>query len=291
MARRPRPRTPGPTAPAQPRGAARLHRRAPGRVGKREIARSSASARTQARPARSARRPEPRGRHRPRRPPPLRTARPPAGRHRRAHHRHGRRRRRHRPPGGLDRRRPAAADPHAPGAPRPARPGPRRARARPPQPDRRRQVRGPHPQAPRRTRPAASSASSARAGGGAWCRPTAGPRPSGASRPARTPAPRTARSCVATPLPDGGAGLKPARITERLGRMGDARSVSLICIHTHDIPHDFSADALPPPSAPARARWAGARTCATSARHHRRRGRPRLRRRRLRRAATATASA
>jgi len=49
---------------------------------------------------------------------------------------------------------------------------------------------------------------------------------------------------VATPLPHAGLGLKPARITERLGRMGDARAVSLICIHGHDIPQDFPEDAL-----------------------------------------------
>ncbi len=56
---------------------------------------------------------------------------------------------------------------------------------------------------------------------------------------------------AATPLPHEGFGLKPARITERLGKMGDARSVSLICIHTHDIPQDFPVDAL---DAAARAR-------------------------------------
>ena len=39
-------------------------------------------------------------------------------------------------------------------------------------------------------------------------------------------------------------GLKPARVLERLGRLGDARSVSLIAIHTHDIPQQFSAAAL-----------------------------------------------
>ena len=48
----------------------------------------------------------------------------------------------------------------------------------------------------------------------------------------------------ARPLPDAGLGLKPATITERLGKMGDARSVSLICIHTHDIPTEFTAEAL-----------------------------------------------
>ncbi len=49
---------------------------------------------------------------------------------------------------------------------------------------------------------------------------------------------------TATPLPHAGLGLKPARITERLGHMGDARAISLICIHAHDIPQEFSEDAL-----------------------------------------------
>ncbi len=49
---------------------------------------------------------------------------------------------------------------------------------------------------------------------------------------------------LAEPLPSGGYGLKPARVIERLGRMGDARSVSLICIHTHLIPTEFSPEAL-----------------------------------------------
>ena len=39
-------------------------------------------------------------------------------------------------------------------------------------------------------------------------------------------------------------GLKPARVVERLGKMGDARSVSLIAIHTHDIPTEFPEPAL-----------------------------------------------
>jgi ribonuclease R len=39
-------------------------------------------------------------------------------------------------------------------------------------------------------------------------------------------------------------GLKPARVLERLGKLGDARSISLIAIHTHDIPQDFPAAAL-----------------------------------------------
>ncbi len=54
----------------------------------------------------------------------------------------------------------------------------------------------------------------------------------------------TGEIVVAIPLPHAGLGLKPARITERLGRMGDARAVSLICIHGHDIPQDFSEEAL-----------------------------------------------
>jgi ribonuclease R len=48
----------------------------------------------------------------------------------------------------------------------------------------------------------------------------------------------------AEPLPHTGYGLKPARVVERLGRVGDARSVSLICIATHDIPAEFSPEAL-----------------------------------------------
>jgi ribonuclease R len=49
---------------------------------------------------------------------------------------------------------------------------------------------------------------------------------------------------LAEPLPAAGYGLKPARIVERLGAMGDARSVSLICIHTHGIPTVFPPEAL-----------------------------------------------
>ena len=44
---------------------------------------------------------------------------------------------------------------------------------------------------------------------------------------------------LAQPLPSTGYGLKTARVVERLGRMGDARSVSLICVHTHGIPTEF----------------------------------------------------
>ena len=57
---------------------------------------------------------------------------------------------------------------------------------------------------------------------------------------------------LAEPLPSPGYGLKPARVVERLGRVGDARSVSLISIATHDIPHVF------PPACLAEAEAAGA---------------------------------
>ena len=49
---------------------------------------------------------------------------------------------------------------------------------------------------------------------------------------------------LATPLPNSAYGLKPARITERLGQMGDARAVSLLVIATADIPTVFPEAAL-----------------------------------------------
>ena len=49
---------------------------------------------------------------------------------------------------------------------------------------------------------------------------------------------------LAEPLPHHGLGLKPVRVVERLGRMGDARSVSLICLFTHDIPQIFPPEAI-----------------------------------------------
>ncbi len=39
-------------------------------------------------------------------------------------------------------------------------------------------------------------------------------------------------------------GARPAQIVERLGKMGEPRSVSLICIHAHGIPDVFPAEAL-----------------------------------------------
>jgi ribonuclease R len=50
---------------------------------------------------------------------------------------------------------------------------------------------------------------------------------------------------LAEPIPHNQRfGLKPARVIERLGPMGDARSISLIVIHTHDIPTTFSEAAV-----------------------------------------------
>jgi ribonuclease R len=49
---------------------------------------------------------------------------------------------------------------------------------------------------------------------------------------------------LAEPMPHDRLGLKPARVIERLGNMGDARSISLIAIHTHDIPQTFPVAAL-----------------------------------------------
>ena len=49
---------------------------------------------------------------------------------------------------------------------------------------------------------------------------------------------------LATPLPQTGYGLKPARVMERLGQFGDASSVSLLCIATHGIPDTFPAEAV-----------------------------------------------
>ena len=49
---------------------------------------------------------------------------------------------------------------------------------------------------------------------------------------------------LAEALPHHRLGLRPARVIERLGAMGDARSVSLIAIHTHDIPEAFPPAAL-----------------------------------------------
>jgi len=73
----------------------------------------------------------------------------------------------------------------------------------------------------------------------------------------------TGEIVLAEPLPGGAYGLKSARIVERLGAMGDARSVSLICIHAHLIPQEFSAEALTEAQEGARVPWGSARICAT----------------------------
>jgi ribonuclease R len=49
---------------------------------------------------------------------------------------------------------------------------------------------------------------------------------------------------LAEPLAHRRLGLPRARVIERLGKMGDARSISLIVIHTHDIPVEFPPAAL-----------------------------------------------
>ena len=69
---------------------------------------------------------------------------------------------------------------------------------------------------------------------------------------------------LAEPLPHARLGLKPARVIERLGAVGDARSISLIAIHTHDIPQEFPPAALEEAeTCRAQRRWAGAPTSAT----------------------------
>ena len=49
---------------------------------------------------------------------------------------------------------------------------------------------------------------------------------------------------LAEPMTHFGAGLRPVRVVERLGRMDSPRAVSLICIHQHGIPEAFSPEAL-----------------------------------------------
>ncbi len=49
---------------------------------------------------------------------------------------------------------------------------------------------------------------------------------------------------VAEVIPTGKLGLRQARVVERLGVLGEPRSVSLIAIHSHDIPTEFDPAAL-----------------------------------------------
>ena len=76
-------------------------------------------------------------------------------------------------------------------------------------------------------------------------RPIAVRRRSGSCRPVRKRVPNRTRSCWPNrSLQHLHLGLKPARVLERLGKLGDARSISLIAIHTHDIPQTFPDAAL-----------------------------------------------
>lgn len=62
--------------------------------------------------------------------------------------------------------------------------------------------------------------------------------------PAETNGAEQGEIVLAEPLPASAFGLRPVRIVERLGQLGEARSVSLICIHTHGIPQEFSPEAV-----------------------------------------------
>ncbi len=62
---------------------------------------------------------------------------------------------------------------------------------------------------------------------------------------------------LAEPLPHDGRGLKPVRVLQRLGRMGEARSVSLLCLVAHDIPQVFPQAALDEAEAAAETNLAG----------------------------------
>ena len=78
--------------------------------------------------------------------------------------------------------------------------------------------------------------------------------------PARETNGATAGEIVrAEPIPGSGWGPKPARVTECLGQVTDARSVSLIAIATHEIPTEFPEAALAE-AAKARATPLGKRT-------------------------------
>ena len=106
-------------------------------------------------------------------------------------------------------------------------------------------------------------------------------------------APRQARSCVADPAAAWRAGPQARpRSSSAWAAWATPRSISLICIHAHDIPQEFSAAALPRRrAAPPVALGAREDLRDRAAGHHRRRGRARLRRRGVRRARTRTASA
>lgn len=48
---------------------------------------------------------------------------------------------------------------------------------------------------------------------------------------------------IAIPLPQSGPGLHPARIIQRLGPQGDARTISMVAVAMHGIPHVFGQEA------------------------------------------------
>ncbi len=63
--------------------------------------------------------------------------------------------------------------------------------------------------------------------------------------PAEAAGARAGDIVLAEPLPQHRPmGARPARIVEVLGRMGEPRSVSLVCIHAHGIPDIFPAEAV-----------------------------------------------
>ena len=177
-------------------------------------------------------------------------------------------RRRARPPRRLGGGRAAAHGADGAGGARPPCPRPGRARAGAAAPDRQRAATRAARSSASPRRPAGCSACFApeppRAAAG-WCRPTAAPRRNGASRPARKARRRPGEIVLAEPLGHAGFGLKPARIVERLGRMGDARSV---CAHLHRhrtaSRRNSPTRRWPRPSAPAPRRSASARICARS---------------------------
>ncbi|WP_025814515.1 RNB domain-containing ribonuclease, partial [Komagataeibacter kakiaceti] len=49
---------------------------------------------------------------------------------------------------------------------------------------------------------------------------------------------------IAVPLPQSGPGLHPARIIQRLGPQGDARTISMVAVAMLGIPHVFPTEAL-----------------------------------------------
>ncbi|MBS7812253.1 ribonuclease R [Roseococcus pinisoli] len=62
--------------------------------------------------------------------------------------------------------------------------------------------------------------------------------------PGQTGGAQAGEIVLAEALPSTGFGLRPAKIVERLGMMGEPRSVSLICIHAHGIPDVFPPEAV-----------------------------------------------